>query len=77
MNATFPVTIAYDMKLKRPGCALLQASYGASIGNFELSKFDVKNWILAPTDDMKLYTLKTEEELERAIIITKDENKER
>lgn len=77
MNVEFPITIAYDMKLKRPGCAILQSAYGASIGHFELSKFDVDNWILAPTENMKLFTLKTEEELERAILITKEENKER
>ena len=77
MSTTFPITIAYDMKLKRPGCALLQSTYGASIESFELQKFDVKNWVLAPTDNMRLYTLKTKQELERAIIITQDENKER
>lgn len=74
MDGKFPMSIVYDMKLKKPGCALLQAAYGASIGSFELQKFDADNWLLAPTPDTKLYSLGTKEELEMAIKVTLETN---
>lgn len=71
---SFPITIAYDMTLKKPGCAIIQGVFGGTINNFQLQKFDVENWLLSPTDDIKLYTLYSEEELNKAIEITKKHN---
>lgn len=68
----FPITIAYDMIKKKPGCALLQAIYGGTIDNFSLQQFETDNWLLAPTTDLKLYTLKDQNELHMAIKITKN-----
>jgi len=51
-------TIVYDCDLKRPGCALLQASMGATISNEKLAQLD--NWLLFPTDGLKLYPLNEE-----------------
>lgn len=64
------VTILYDFKLKKVGCALLQAAYGTTINSFDLQRFGVENWLTFPTKDLKVYVLKTKEELERAIRYT-------
>jgi hypothetical protein len=74
MAREFPVTIAYDMTTKKPGCAILQGVYGGTVNSFDLQRFDVENWLLAPNENIKLYTLKSEEELEAAIKITKEAN---
>jgi hypothetical protein len=62
-------TIAYDCTLRRPGCALLQAAYGATVSSFDLSRMD--RWLLAPTDDLELYVV-TDEQLEHLILVTND-----
>lgn len=69
------ITFAYDVTKKKVGCALIQAAFGATIDNFNLQKFDEKNWLLAPTDDLKMYSVKDQEELDKVIKITKDANK--
>jgi hypothetical protein len=45
--------IVYDVKLKRPGCVLLQAAMGGTVLDF-VQKFP-NEWLLAPTPDMKIY----------------------
>jgi hypothetical protein len=59
--------IAYDLKLKRPGCVLLQAVMGGDAR--AASQFDPKKWLLAPTPDLKLYPL-TDEVLEKLLEIS-------
>ncbi len=55
-------TIAYDAVRKRPGCVLLQAALGATISNREIMEhFDTEDWLLAPTDDMKVYEVTPEQ----------------
>ena len=60
-----PVTIAYDVELKRPGCAIVQRALGGSISNEDLHRMD--NWLTAPTPAMRLYTLTDRDQLERLI----------
>lgn len=67
------ITFCYDMKQKRFGCVLLQAAYGATIDNFELQK-TLDSWLLGPTDDLKLYNVKDQEELDRVIKLTQETN---
>lgn len=62
------VTIAYDFTLKRPGCAIVQAMYGATINSFDLDRMD--NWLLHPTDDMKFVAV-SKEQVEQLVQITK------
>lgn len=50
--------IAYDTKLKRPGCVLLQAALG---GSPIAHHFPTDSWLLAPTPDMKLYEITTDQ----------------
>lgn len=52
-------TLVYDMNLKRPACALLQAAYGGSPG--VAGKFPAEHWLIAPTPGMKAYRLSDEE----------------
>lgn len=69
-------SIAYDVKLKRPGCPILQATLGATITDYLLQKhFDEKHWLLSPTKDLALYPIDEHElpDLER---ITKEANRE-
>lgn len=75
MQGNFPIIIAYDKKQMKPGCALLQPIYGGTIDSFNLQMFGVDNWILAPTDDMKPYTLNNQEELDKVIELTKQNSK--
>ena len=67
------INIVYDAKLKRPGCVLLQASYGCSSGLAH--KFPLDSWLVAPTPDLKKYQV-TEEQLEKLVAITKDNHEQ-
>jgi hypothetical protein len=51
--------LVYDLKLKRPGCALLQAALGGSPGM--ANQFPTEHWLLAPTPDLKPYKISDEE----------------
>lgn len=63
--------LAYDMRLRRPGCVLLQAAMG---GDSHLAqRFPVESWLLAPTPDLKVFSV-TEEQLQ--ILIARAERKE-
>lgn len=47
--------IAFDLTLMRPGCVLIQAVMGC---DSEMAHhFDTKDWLLAPTPNMKVYPL--------------------
>lgn len=47
--------IAYDIKLMKPGCVLLQAAMG---GRPSLAdEFPTELWLLAPTPDLKVYPI--------------------
>lgn len=64
-------TIAYDIKLKRPGCVLLQTVMGATISNSKLHAFPQGSWLLAPTPDLKLYPVDDERMLRKLILLTR------
>jgi hypothetical protein len=51
--------LVYDLKLRRPGCALLQAALGGSGGI--AGQFPTEHWLLAPTPDMKSYNISDEQ----------------
>ena len=51
--------LVYDVKLKRPGCVLLQAALGGSPG--VANEFPTEHWLLAPTPDLKPYSLSIQE----------------
>jgi hypothetical protein len=51
--------LVYDMKLRRPGCALLQAALGGSAG--AANRFPTEHWLLAPTPDLKPYQISDEQ----------------
>ena len=63
--------ILYDLKLKRPGCVLLQAAYQCSYG--VAHAFDSTTWLLSPTPDMKIYEI-SELELKDLVKITHKAN---
>lgn len=49
--------IAFDVVLRRPGCPLVQAGMGGD--PYPISKlFDAETWLVAPTENMKLYSIK-------------------
>ncbi|ARQ95414.1 hypothetical protein [Bradyrhizobium phage BDU-MI-1] len=47
--------IAFDIKLMRPACVLVAAGMGAD-SNLA-SRFETKDWLLAPTPDMGVYEI--------------------
>ena len=65
------VTIAYDVKLKRPGCVLVQRTAGATISTEDLHLLD--GWLPAPTPDMHLLIISDREQFEKVILMTNGE----
>jgi len=52
------IRFAYDTHLKRPGCVLLQAALGGDIA--AVNRFPVDSWLLAPTDNLRVYDIPTD-----------------
>jgi len=51
--------IAFDIKLMRPGCVLLQAVLRC---NSQLAhRFPTKSWLLTPTPDLRVYEASDEQ----------------
>lgn len=50
--------LVYDFTLGRPGCALLQATFGSD--NTMVNGFDSESWLVFPTPDMGMYELDTD-----------------
>lgn len=59
--------IAFDIKLMRPGCVLVQAAMGADPQTCH--PFDTEDWLLTPTPDMKVYPV-TDEQLDKLVTMT-------
>ncbi len=68
------ISFVYDMATHKVGCALLQAAYGTSLNSFDLQRFGVDNWVLAPTDTLRVYTVDTKEQLDMVIDICHKHN---
>lgn len=49
----YPLRLAFDCNLRRPGCVLLQALMGGS--SQAASLFSTDLWLLSPTDGLKVY----------------------
>lgn len=47
--------IAFDAKLMRPACVILQAAFGC--GPSIAHRFPTTSWLLAPTPDMHVYEI--------------------
>lgn len=62
------IYIAYDLTLKRPGCALVQAAVGcdSKIAN----RFHSRTWLTEPTKDMAVYPLDNEDQLAKLVTVT-------
>jgi hypothetical protein len=56
----------------KPGCVLLQASYGCE--SCIAHEFDTRDWLLAPTPDLKVYEV-TEEQLKKLVGMTERKRK--
>ena len=61
--------IAYDIKLMRPGCALIQAAMGGACNEITM-RFPLESWIEGATPNMKVYEV-NEEQLEKLIKMTR------
>jgi hypothetical protein len=53
--------IAYDITLMRPGCVNVAAGLGCNT-KFPAS-FPVESWLVHPTDNMRVYPIRSDEEL--------------
>ena len=53
--------IAFDIKLMKPGCVLLQAAFGCDRGSDFGRLFPAQTWLVAPTPDLKVYEVTTEQ----------------
>jgi hypothetical protein len=56
-----PLTIAFDLEKMRPACILLQAAMGATCTLEILEFLFPDNWLLTPTEGMRLYNTSIEE----------------
>ena len=56
--------LAYDATLRRPGCAAIQAWFGATPGVER--DFPAESWLLGPTPDMRVWEV-TDEQVEQLI----------
>lgn len=65
-------TLAFDRELMKPGCALLQAALGGTLGIANL--FPSETWIVFPTPELKLYLL-TKRQLLEVVSFVKGELK--
>lgn len=54
--------LVFDMKLRRPGCVILQAAMGGDTR--AANRLPAESWLVAPTDDMRVYEI-TEAELDQ------------
>jgi len=63
--------IVYDVELRRPGCAIIQAAMGGdrSIAN----EFDTATWLTFPTPNMGLYEV-TQKQLDYLVKTSKKDN---
>ena len=67
MDIQGPTTILVDIEEKKVGCVILQAALG---GNRNIAmNIKTERWFLAPTKNMKVYTLKNKEEIQKFIDI--------
>ena len=49
----FPFLLAYDVKLRRPGCVLLQVAMGGS--RAAAMEFSSRSWLVELTPGLRLY----------------------
>lgn len=48
--------LVYDLKLRRPGCVILQAALAPGSGSIDLARFwPTSLWLVAPTPDLVVY----------------------
>lgn len=61
--------LAFDFKLMRPGCVLLQALHGCitADGGNPANDFPSEAWLVAPTPDLKVYSIGTKEQYENIV----------
>lgn len=71
----FPCTFVYDKTLNKIGCAILQPLFGGNITNTNLINFNTDAWLLAPTPNLKLFSVDNQETLEKVIKMTNELNK--
>ena len=68
--------IAFDVKLGRPGCALLQASMGGLTGDAFAMNFPPETWLLHPTPNMGVYPIAGEHQLKQLVAMSIARTKE-
>ncbi len=65
--------IAFDVKLLRPGCAIVQRALGADIPSDVLEfHFPAETWLKSPTDDMNVYPV-TDEQLAKLSVMASNQ----
>jgi hypothetical protein len=53
--------IAFDVKLGRPGCVLIQAALGTVPNKLFNDHFPVETWLTGGSDNMKVYEVNEDE----------------
>lgn len=62
--------IAYDVELKRPGCAILQGALGGD--SAFCAAFETEDWLLTPTPGLRLYPVPDQATLAQLVKITEE-----
>lgn len=70
----FPIIVAYNMKDKKVGCALIQAALGSTLSGADLGLyFDAILWELDPLK-CELFTVNSQVEFDFMVRITREAN---
>lgn len=68
--------LLFDVKLMRPACALLQAASGGCLSMFQKHFGGLRNWLLVPTDGMRMM-LGSDEEWAAVAAICEEKSKKK
>lgn len=69
----FPIIVAYNMKEKKVGCALIQAALGSTFSGGDVTfYFDTLYWEMNPSK-CQLYQVRSQTEFDLMLRLTKEE----
>ena len=72
----YPFTILFNKPDMKCGCVILQNLYGATCTHLTTMMFHEFGWELAPVDDLKMYTVENQAQLDGVLNLCKEKHQE-